>query len=100
MRAAFAPNAGRARAVAENKTRMNSIYDDAVLQKAMKNFGAAERAFTSEEMKLTCRGLFDLAFAINDFRSALNSSRRRLACRPCGISRSLLTRGSKDDPDA
>jgi hypothetical protein len=51
---------------------MNSIYDDAVLQQAMTNFGAAERTSKSEDLRLLCRGLADFAFAMNELQKRVH----------------------------
>jgi hypothetical protein len=61
---------------------MNSIYDDAVLQQAMKNFGAAERVSSSEEMKLLCRGFADLAFAINELQKRMHFIEEKVGVSP------------------
>jgi hypothetical protein len=61
---------------------MNSFYDDAVLQQAMANFGAAERNCNSEEMKLVCRGLAELAFAMNELQKRVHFIEEKIGVSP------------------
>ena len=61
---------------------MNSFYDDVILQQAMQNFGAAQRNCTSEEMKLICKGLFDLAFALNELQKRIHFIEEKVGVSP------------------
>jgi hypothetical protein len=70
---------------------MNSIYDDAVLQQAMRNFGAAERISSSEEMKLVCRGLADLAFAMNELKKRVHFIEEKVGVSPLRGFENLLS---------
>lgn len=70
---------------------MNSIYDDAVLQQAMTNFGAAERTCSSEEMKLICRGLADLAFAMNELQKRVHFIEEKVGVSPMRGFENLLS---------
>jgi len=61
---------------------MSSFYDDVILQQAMQNFGAAERNCTSEEMKLICKGLSDLAFALNELQKRVHFIEEQVGVSP------------------
>ncbi len=61
---------------------MNTIHDDKVLEQAMANFGAAERNCKSEEMKLVCHGLADVAFAINQLQKRVRFIEEQVGVSP------------------
>jgi hypothetical protein len=61
---------------------MNSFYDDPVLQQAIQRFVSAKQCCTSDEMRLMCAGLVDLAFAINEIQKRLHFIEEKVGVSP------------------
>jgi hypothetical protein len=76
---------------------MNSFYDDPILQQAIQDFVAAKPHCTSEEMKLICTGLADVAFALNELQKRVHFIEEKVGVSPMREFEGLLQAQSPRD---